>query len=484
MNSLATLRLNFSKVLIAFFWANVVVVAVLALTLGQGSAIVAIVGAAAIAGGATAAWMRDPTGPATRIVTAMAGSGLVGMMLYALAGHRYQMDIHMYFFAMLAVLAGWCDWRALLANAAITAVHHLALNFLLPFAVFPDGADFIRVVIHAVIVVLETATLVWIVDQLGRAFVTSEAAVTQAEIARNDARSLAEQQQSKATEEAQRSTRLHAQFDRFQAEVADLLAGVRTQSAAMSENAARLGGIAGRASDRAREAATRCADASQSVDAAAAAAEAMSVSMGEISSNILKTKSTVDSAQETVITTTEHVGKLTSEAERIGEVVGMIQGIAAQTNLLALNATIEAARAGEMGKGFAIVAAEVKSLANQTTRATEDIAQRVSAISESTRHAVEAIRGISDKIEEVTRYSGAVATSMEHQHDVGAEITRNTERAAASTTGVAAAANDSNTAALDTKAAAEAMLTSVEHVRDVSEKLGERITGFIRDVAA
>src|ERR1700684_3995732 len=161
MNSLATLRLNFSKVLIAFFWANVVVVAVLALTLGQGSAIVAIVGAAAIAGGATAAWMHDPTGPATRIVTAMAGSGLVGMMLYALAGHRYQMDIHMYFFAMLAVLAGWCDWRALLANAAITAVHHLALNFLLPFAVFPDGADFIRVVIHAVIVVIETATLVW-----------------------------------------------------------------------------------------------------------------------------------------------------------------------------------------------------------------------------------------------------------------------------------------------------------------------------------
>jgi methyl-accepting chemotaxis protein len=127
------------------------------------------------------------------------------------------------------------------------------------------------------------------------------------------------------------------------------------------------------------------------------------------------------------------VSGLADAAQKIGEVVALINDIASQTNLLALNATIEAARAGEAGKGFAVVASEVKSLANQTAKATDDIRAQITAIQAETRSAVDAIKSISKTVDEVSEISSSIAAAVEQQSAATQEITRNVQQAAAGT---------------------------------------------------
>jgi len=135
-------------------------------------------------------------------------------------------------------------------------------------------------------------------------------------------------------------------------------------------------------------------------------------------------------AQSNVNKTTGEVGVLSQEADKIGEIVGIIHAIAEQTNLLALNATIEAARAGEAGRGFAVVAAEVKGLADQTRKATEEISSRASGISNSTRSAVASISDIANTIDEVTACAGTISSLMRRQQSATSDIGKSMSDAA------------------------------------------------------
>jgi methyl-accepting chemotaxis protein len=175
---------------------------------------------------------------------------------------------------------------------------------------------------------------------------------------------------------------------------------------------------------------------------------------------------------------------LAGTAQKIGDVVGLIQAIAAQTNLLALNATIEAARAGEAGRGFAVVASEVKSLATQTAKATEEISQQIAAIQESTTRSVESVRTITTTMQEVDGFTTAIAAAVEEQGAATEEISRNVQMAARGTedltqnvAGVTGAIGETSRAAQD--------------VLDVSGKLGshanalrDEVDRFLSQVAA
>jgi methyl-accepting chemotaxis protein len=173
--------------------------------------------------------------------------------------------------------------------------------------------------------------------------------------------------------------------------------------------------------------------------------------------------------------TSQTVRSLSDAAQKIGEVVALINGIAAQTNLLALNATIEAARAGEAGKGFAVVASEVKSLAAQTGRATEEITGHITAMQGVTRDAVAAIERIDRTIGQINEISGSIAAAVEEQGAATREIARSVQEAAVGTGTVSSNILEVNHAAAETGSAATQVLGA-------AQSLGEQANGLRRSV--
>jgi len=201
---------------------------------------------------------------------------------------------------------------------------------------------------------------------------------------------------------------------------------------------------------------------SKNVQTVATGTEEMGASIREIAKNVNEAARVATSAVKMAESTNETVAKLGESSAEIGKVIKVITSIAQQTNLLALNATIEAARAGEAGKGFAVVANEVKELAKQTAKATEDISQKIDAIQTDTKGAVQAIGQISGIINQINDISGTIATAVEEQTATTNEMARNVSEAAKGSseiagniTGVAKAAQETTTGANDTQKAAK-----------------------------
>jgi methyl-accepting chemotaxis protein len=216
---------------------------------------------------------------------------------------------------------------------------------------------------------------------------------------------------------------------------------------------------------------------SQNLQTVATGAEEMSASIKEIAKNATEAAKVATSAVKVAETTTATVSKLGDSSTEIGQVIKVITSIAQQTNLLALNATIEAARAGEAGKGFAVVANEVKELAKETAKATEDISRKIEAIQTDTKAAVDAIATISGVINQINDISGTIATAVEEQNATTNEMSRNVSEAAhgsgeitSNVAGVAEAAQGTTRGATDTQKASQQLLETSTQLRRLVEQ--------------
>jgi methyl-accepting chemotaxis protein len=230
---------------------------------------------------------------------------------------------------------------------------------------------------------------------------------------------------------------------------------------------------------RATAVAAASEEAASNVQTVAAAATELSAAAGEVGGKVSRSADIARTAVAKANETGGVVEGLAGAAERIGEVVGLIQAIAAQTNLLALNATIEAARAGEAGRGFAVVASEVKNLAAQTAKATEDISTQVGAVQARTRQAVEAIAEIGVIIAEIDQITSHVADSIEAQNAATSEIARNVEEASAGTKDVSRNITDISHHIRQSGEMAHQVLTASERIANQSQVLVEEVRAFL-----
>jgi len=479
------LRLSASRIFIPLLWAHIAVVGLIDFISPNESPVGEVlpyVLALAFAGIPTASYMLDRAGPITRNLVSI---GFVGMAsLFVAEGHgRWQVDFHMYYFAVFAILAAYCDWRAILVAAAATAIHHISLNFLYSAAVFPDGSDLPRVLLHASVVVIEGVVLVWLVRKLVDLFADSDRAV---EVAKK----MQEQESRLAAEKLDLQEMAAAEQHADRGRIAGLFeASIRTVVDTLGDSVGRLEGAAGkmtvlmdRTEDNTRAAAGAADEAAGSVRTVAAATEELSASIGEINRQVVQSSQIAQHAVAQARQANETVESLANAGIKIGEVVSLINEIAGQTNLLALNATIEAARAGEAGKGFAVVANEVKSLANQTARATEDISRQVEAIQGATGGAVTAIREVTATIEDIEQISGTIASAVDQQRSSTEEIARNVQNVSTGTEDVTRNISGVRQMNGDANAATGEVSEIASRLGLQSSKLAEEVDRFLQQI--
>ncbi len=216
----------------------------------------------------------------------------------------------------------------------------------------------------------------------------------------------------------------------------------------------------------------------------ASAATELTSSIGEIARQVAHSAMISDRGVADARRTDAIVRELADGAQKIGDIVTLITGIAGQTNLLALNATIEAARAGDAGKGFAVVASEVKGLAEQTTKATHEIAQQITTIQSATKQAVEAIDAITSTIKEISSVSTTIATAVDQQGAATAEIARNVQQTAVSAQQITSNIGGVSQAVNATGTAADEVLGAASELSRQAEQLAGQVNTFLAGVRA
>ncbi len=454
------------KLIATLAWVMIPVVLAARMTV-HGSLAGLAVASVLAATGATLAWRFGGEGSGGRSLVGVALMAQVSLLVAALGGHAWQSDMHMAYFAALALLVVYCDWIVIAAAAATVAVHHLGLSYLLPSAVFPGSASLGRVIVHAVILIVEAGALIAVTASVNSMFAIATKARAKAEAAVGEARAA-----NDAAEHARRSEeetrvvntaareRAEAQRDAAIAALGqalshlargDLTARLDTRFAeayealrsdyntAAGKLADALGVIEGRVGG-VRAGSDQIADAAVSLsrrtERQAASLEETAAAMDEITATVGQTASGAKKAADVVARTRDDVrrsGEVVQQAvaamtaiegssQEITNIISVIDEIAFQTNLLALNAGVEAARAGDSGKGFAVVAQEVRALAQRSAEAAKEIKTLITASTQQVDTGVslvgrtgEALEKIVSQIAEIDALVSEIASSAQSQ---------------------------------------------------------------------
>jgi hypothetical protein len=343
--------------------------------------------AMAIVCAAQAAAYWDREGGQGRIAAGVSLMTLISILVAVFSGQEVQVDLHMYYFAALALLVATCDWKVIAAATATVAVHHIALNFLLPSLIYPGGSNLFRLTLHAVILVLEAGVLIWLASTVEKMFGAIMAATARAE----QNRLAAEASHQEAIEAAASAEAAHRLYEQNQmSSDAEREKAESEQSRVLIDIASTVKHNADNAAQADQFAAGTCTVAERGGQVAAQAVQAMS--------------------------------RIEEASRKISDIIAVIDEIARQTNLLALNAAVEAARAGEAGRGFAVVATEVRALAQRSSQAAMDIKELITNSSNQVQEGVTLVNSagsslveIVDSIKKVTTIVSQIAAASGEQ---------------------------------------------------------------------
>lgn len=287
-----------------------------------------------------------------------------------------------------------------------------------------------------------------------------------------------------AKEKLNYDEKLQVIADKFERQVLQLTESLAAASAELEATAQSMTNATAQSNQKAMTVAAAAEQASAGVQTVASAAEELTASIAAINRQVKKSYESTEKAVSDARRTEEIVHTLAEGAEKVGNVIGLITQIAGKTNMLALNATIEAARAGEAGKAFEVVATEVKSLATQTAKATDEIAAQITEIQEATRQAVDAIQGITGIINELGTIATEITESMEQQSQATIDISRNVQQTAQATQEVSINIVAVSQSAETTGTAANEVFSSAAGVSEKAVDLRSQITHFVEEIRA
>ncbi|WP_022720055.1 methyl-accepting chemotaxis protein [Rhodopseudomonas sp. B29] len=294
----------------------------------------------------------------------------------------------------------------------------------------------------------------------------------------------AEQEEAERRVAAQHKAEMQRLADDFENAVGEIIDTVTSAATELEASAGTLTATAEHSQQLATSVAAASEQASSNVQSVASATEEMASSINEISRQVQESARIAGDAVDQARKTNDRISQLASAANRIGDVVELINTIAGQTNLLALNATIEAARAGDAGRGFAVVAQEVKALAEQTAKATGEISSQISGMQSATQDSVGAIREIGGTIERMSEIASTIASAVEQQGAATQEISRNVQQAAHGTQDVSAHVVDVQRGATETGTASTQVHSAAQSLSRDSNRLKDEVTRFVETVRA
>jgi methyl-accepting chemotaxis protein len=460
MDELNRLRIRGVLMLAMLGWAATAALLLLTLLFDYQNELVPVAFSAAINLIPTYYAMRERYDAAGGFAFGIMAATQPALLVSMLQGHPWQMEGHMYFFVGLAALTLVCDWRPIAVASVTIALHHLLLSYVAPEWVFNGSGDFIRVMVHAIAVLMVLGVLGPMMVHMGKLFVEQAEARAASDGSAEEAKAFA-----KSTKEAletarvaleqvetEREKRLEIErrgmADARRDELLALAGAFESSVAKIVQSVGAAAEQLERAADSmhqfAHDAGEQSASAARDADNASQNAMRVSASVSDLSKSILSIAATANHQAELGVaargasqTGEEVIRALSEQAANIEAFVGLIQGVASQTNMLALNATIEAARAGDAGRGFGVVAAEVKALASQTHDATGQINQIVSGIGSGAAQADEAIGQVARAMTELEQAAVKMRNSIADQSSVATLIEQSAVDSAAGATQIA-----------------------------------------------